>query len=128
MTVVDSDVLIAHLRGHPHARGWLEQARQDGPVSISAVSVAEVVGGMRAPEKVEVRRLLRSLGCLPVTREIAERAGELGRTYRRSHAAISVADYLVAATALDSGHVLATLDVRHFPMFPGLEAPFQLEA
>ncbi len=33
-------------------------------------------------------------------------------------------DYLAAATAQISGLDLATLNVRHFPMFDGLRAPF----
>lgn len=46
--------------------------------------------------------------------------------FRRSHAAISTADYLIAATALVRDLGLATLNVRHFPMFAELEAPFTL--
>jgi predicted nucleic acid-binding protein len=48
------------------------------------------------------------------------------RRHRRSHAAIGVADYLIAATADTEGLELATLNVKHFPMFPGLRAPFSV--
>lgn len=124
MTLVDSDVLIAHLRGSEPARDWLLAARQAGVLSVSAVTVAEVLGGMRSGERHEVRALLRSLDCRPVTREVAEVAGDLRRRFRRSHAAISTGDYLIAATAVDGDVPLATLNVRHFPMFDGLEPPF----
>ena len=54
---------------------------------------------------------------------IARRAGELGRRYRRSHPGLALADLLIAATALELGQPLATLNTRHFPMFPRLHAP-----
>ena len=127
MMLVDSDVLIAHLRGVPAARDWLREARRGGRLSVSAVSIAEVLGGMRSTERSEVRRLLATLRCEDVSRQVAERAGELRRRFRRSHASISTVDYLIAATALERGLRLQTLNVRHFPMFEGLEPPFALE-
>ncbi len=127
MILVDSDVLIANLRGIPAAREWLLAARrQSGPLAISVVSVTEVAGGMRSPERRQVSRLLSSMRTFPVTERIAWRASELMRTYRRSHQGIGLGDYLIAATADVEGLDLATLNVRHFPMIEALEAPFQL--
>lgn len=127
MILVDSDVLIAHLRGLPAARDWLLAARKrTGPLAMSVVSVAEIIGGMRHGERREVTRLLDTLQAVPVNRPIAVRAGELRRTYHRSHNAIGTASYLIAATALVSGCELATLNVRHFPMIEDLAAPFEL--
>lgn len=69
-----------------------------------------------------IRRLLdRALGG-----EDDSRDGELMRTYRRSHVGVGTADYLIAATAEVHGAELATLNVRHFPMFPDLRPPFPL--
>jgi predicted nucleic acid-binding protein len=48
------------------------------------------------------------------------------RTYRQSHGGVGIADYLIGATAELHGAELATLNVRHFPMFPGLRPPFSL--
>jgi predicted nucleic acid-binding protein len=125
--LVDSDVLIANLRGKPAARDWLLTARQNtGPLAVSAVSVAEVAGGMRSPERQHVSRLLSSMRAFPVTELIAWRAAELMRAYRRSHQGIGLGDYLIAATAQVEGLNLATLNVRHFPMIKDLEAPFRL--
>ncbi|MGL4175365.1 MAG: type II toxin-antitoxin system VapC family toxin [Dermatophilaceae bacterium] len=127
MILVDSDVLIAHLRGVERARDWLLDARQQtGPLAVSVVSVAEIAGGMRSGERREVTRLLDSLEPLPVDDAVAWRAAELRREYRRSHAAIGIADYLIAATADVHGCRLATLNVKHFPMFADLAAPFPL--
>jgi predicted nucleic acid-binding protein len=125
--LVDSDVLIANLRGKQAARDWLLAARRDaGPLAVSVVSVTEVAGGMRSPERRQVSRLLSSMRAFPVTDRIAWRAAELMRAYRRSHQGIGLGDYLIAATAEVEGLDLATLNTRHFPMIEDLEAPFRL--
>jgi predicted nucleic acid-binding protein len=124
--LVDSDVLIAHLRGVEAARDWLRKERSVGPLAVSAVSVTEITGGMRSSERREVWQLLGSFRVEPVTGPAASRAGEFMRTYRRSHNGIGIADYLIAGTAEVRGLALATLNVRHFPMFDGLTAPFEV--
>jgi predicted nucleic acid-binding protein len=124
--VVDSDVLIAHLRGVGAARDWLIGTRKSGPLAISVISIAELVGGMRSVERRQVWRLLASFRAEPVSEIIARRAGEMMRRYRRSHTGIGLGDYLIAATADVKGLQLATLNVRHFPMFKDLQPPFAM--
>lgn len=124
MILVDSDVLIAHLRGVAAARDWLVSARKDGPLAISVVSIAELIGGMRTVERREVWRLLAAFRAEPATEIIARRAGDMMRRYRGSHNRIGLGDYLIAATADVKGLELATLNVRHFPMFEHLQPPF----
>ena len=125
MILVDSDVLIEHLRGQIAARDWLVHARQSsGPLAISVVSLTEIAGGMRTPERREVMRLLGSMQRFEITGQVAWRASELMRTYRRSHSGIGLGDYLIAATALTEGLELATLNTRRCPMFQQLSRPF----
>jgi predicted nucleic acid-binding protein len=123
--LIDSDVLIEHLRGNTDARDWLVQARRtSGPLAMSVISVTEIAGGMRSPERREVMRLLGSMQRFEVTEQVAWRAATLMREYRRSHSGIGLGDYLIAATALTEGLELATLNVRHYPMFTALKRPF----
>lgn len=124
MILVDSDVLIAHLRGVAAARDWLTGARKRGPLAMSVVSVTELIGGMRSAERREVWRLLTAFRAEPATEVIARRAGEMMRRYRSSHNGIGLGDYFIAATADVKGLELATLNVRHFPMFKDLLPPF----
>lgn len=126
MILVDSDILIAHLRGLDVARDWLLNARGQSPLAISVVSIAELVGGMRSAERREAWQLLASFRAEPATEIIARQAGDFRRQYRRSHAGIGLGDYLIAATAEVKGYQLATLNVRHFPMFKGLRPPFNV--
>jgi hypothetical protein len=79
---------------------------------------------MRPPERREVVRLLGSMQRFEVTEQIAWRAATLMQEYRRSHSGIGLGDYLIAATALAEGLDLATLNTRHYPMFPDLARPF----
>ncbi len=128
MILLDSDVIIAHLRGHPAARGWLERVHDSGEtLGLSAVCGAEILGGTRSAERHQVRDLLDSFTCLPVSCEVGWRAGALRRRYRRSHSAIGTVDYLVAATAEINDCQLATLNVKHYPMLPGLRPAFAAE-
>jgi len=124
--LVDSDILVAHLRGVEAARDWLRTARGSGPLAVSAVSVTEITSEMRSAERREVWQLLGSFRVEPVTGPAAGRAGEFMRKYRRSHTGIGIADYLIAGTTDVRGLQLATLNVRHFPMFDDLTAPFTL--
>lgn len=129
MILVDSDVLIAHLRGRLEARSWLREARTSrGKLSVSVVTLVEITGAMRSHERSEVWRLLSSFRPLPASEPIGYRAGEYQREYRRSHTGIGLGDYLIAATADHHELELATLNVRHFPMFPDLAPPFRLGA
>lgn len=129
MMLVDSDVLIAHLRGIDAAKEWLLRARREtGRLATSSVCVAEVAGGMLTAERPEVVRLLSVLDVFAVSPQIGWKAADFMRRYRRSHSGIGLGDYLIAATARTEGLELATLNVKHFPMFPGLRAPFALPA
>ena len=123
--LVDTDVLIAHLRGYPEARDWLRETRLRTRLAVSAVTLTELTGGMRSAERREVNRLLSRLAVHPISVPIAHRAGAFMRAYRASHTGIGLGDYLIAATAEAHGLPLATLNVRHFPMFEGLQAPFR---
>jgi hypothetical protein len=59
----------------------------------------------------------------PITGKIAVRGGYLKREYGPSHG-ISLADALIAATALEKGYEVATLNVKHYPMLHRLKPAY----
>jgi len=118
--IFDSTVLIAHLRGAAEATDLLRAAVDERQAAACVLSRVEIEGGMRAAERADVRRLFGALVLEPVTDQIAHRAGEMLRQYRRSHQGIDLVDYVIAATADVLGYELLTLNVKHFPMFPTL--------
>ena len=124
MILFDTSVLIAHLRGVEEASRLLTDAVRVDTASCSVLTRVEIEGGMRSDERFAVRRLMGVLRAEPVTEEIAIRAGELLREYRRSHPGIDVVDYVIAATAELKDAELATLNVKHFPMIDGIGPPY----
>ena len=93
-------------------------------VGASEITRFELLSGLRPGEEEEVERLSSEQGRVPVTEKVARQAASLARTHRASHAGIEDADYLIAATALDLEARLLTTNVRHFPMFAGLEPAY----
>jgi len=79
---------------------------------------------MRPSEEAGTRSLLSSLVWHPVDAVVAEEAGSLGRRWLPSHRTIDGADLAIAATAVRGGLRLLTRNVRRFPMFPDLRAPY----
>ena len=118
----DTTVIIDLLRGFDPAVAWA-RSLPERP-ACSEITRVEVLRGMRTQERRATERLFGVLSWTPMDERIARRAGELGRTWRRSHQGIATADLIIAATAEELGLELATLNVRHFPMFAGLRAPY----
>lgn len=122
MILLDTSVLIDVLRGSQPAAEWLG-AIAEVP-TCSELTRAEVLRGVRSPERARTERLLGSLRWITVDEPISRRGGELGRQFRRSHPGLSIVDFLIAATAQLLDAEFATGNVRHYPMFPGLAAPY----
>lgn len=79
---------------------------------------------MRASEAGATHALLGALQWIEVDDQLAERVGILAIQFLRSHPDIDAVDYVIAATTDSLGAELWTLNVRHFPMFPGLNPPY----
>jgi predicted nucleic acid-binding protein len=122
-TLCDTSVIIDILRGFEPAVSWA-LALQERP-ACSEVTRVEVLRGMRANERRATERLFGTILWIAIDERVARRAGELGRTWRRSHQGIATADLIIAASAQEHRHELATLNLKHFPMIPGLHLPYQ---
>jgi predicted nucleic acid-binding protein len=111
--LVDSDVLIWHLRGYPQATRRLDQLAS---FTLSAVSYLELLQGMRnQAELAAVRKMLqrREASILPITGAITQRAIALMEELTLSHG-LRMGDALIAATALEHDLTLFTGNTRHF--------------
>jgi predicted nucleic acid-binding protein len=125
MIVVDTSVLIDHLRGDPRARDALKSAISSRHrLFASVMTKVEVLAGMRPAEETRTRALLDLLEWVPVSDSIAERAGELARSYLQSHPGVDTVDYVIAATSEHLEAKLWTLNAKHFPMFSKLPDPY----
>ncbi len=115
-------MLVDHLRALQSATDYIA-ALEDRP-SCSEISRIEIIQGLRSSERRDTEALFALIEWIEVNEAIARRAGELGRQWRRSHPGIGVADLAVAATAEHAEAGLVTCNVKHFPMFPELQAPY----
>ena len=112
----DSGILIRHLRDQIGYPELVDRLTDDAEAYISAITRLEIVRGMQEHERRETFDLLDSLETIPMTREIADLAGELIRSWRVKGVILGDADALVAASALHVGAPLVTTNARHFPM------------
>ncbi len=122
LIVLDTTVLVDLLRGSSDANAFRDAL--DRQITCSEVTRVELLSGMRSAERGSTERLFSVIRWIPVDEGIARNAGSLGRRFRRSHAGIGAVDLIIAATALELSAPLATVNVRHFPMFEGLRPPY----
>lgn len=114
--LLDTDVIIWFLRGRESTRHWLDELKAGGVPCCSALSVTEVVLGMRPNEEAATLAFLESLEVIPPDREIAWKAGEWIREYARRGITLDFVDATIAATCFTRGLILASYNVRHYPM------------
>ena len=122
--VVDTSIIIDVLRGDSAAALVLRESRESGPLHASEVTRLEVLAGMRAHEEHATRALLGVFTWHPLDERLAEIAGELGRQWLPGNRGIDSADLAIAATAIGLDAQLLTRNVKHFPMFSELSAPY----
>lgn len=117
--LVDTDVLIWHLRGLPEATRRLD--RLSG-LTISVITWLELLQGFRnQAEMLAVQKSLHMRGAkrLPITPAITERAVALMEALALSHS-MRLGDAFIAATAVEHGLTVLTANVRHFSPVEGL--------
>ncbi len=112
--LLDTDVLIDFLRGLTEAREFIASLPRDA--AVSAVTVAELHVGVReGAERQALDAMLATFRILPLDAETARQGGLLRRDYGKSHG-VGLNDALIAATAQRNGLLLATLNIKHYPM------------
>ncbi|MEZ5331077.1 MAG: type II toxin-antitoxin system VapC family toxin [Thermoanaerobaculia bacterium] len=125
MKVLDTSVAVDHLRGFPAAGELLHRLVATGEDLIASEIVRfELAAGVREEARGALEEFFRVPTWVPVDEAVARRAGELAREHRASHGGIDAADFLIAATVQLFEADLLTTNVRHFPMLPGLRAPY----
>lgn len=118
--LLDSDVVIWHLRGDESVVPRVVALSRQGRIGLSVISRAEVIQGMREPEREGTFEFLDACQTLPIDQAVADRAGEIVRSQRTQGITIDLPDALIGATALEAEIPLYTCNPRHFPM-PDLE-------
>jgi predicted nucleic acid-binding protein len=129
--VVDSSVLITAERGTittPDVIRNLRQTAGDGPIVISALTVAELGHGIyHAGTEAKARNRRRFLDELkqhvpihPITAATAEIIARVGGEQAVKGITTPFADLIIGACALELNYAVATHNARHFQLIPGL--------
>ena len=118
--LIDSSILIDHLRGQLQAKTFLLSVRASGGLHTSAVVAAEVLIGARdLREQREVDRLLADFRIEHIEPADCALSLDLLRRHRLS-SGVGWLDCLIAATAMRLNVPVATLNERHFAAIAGL--------
>ena len=114
-----------------HADSNLDPARRAAgeDVALSVVTLIELAHGAARADTAErktmrrqfLQELTTALPVHPVTVPIALRAGQIDGESTAKGVRIALSDLLIGVTALELGYRVATANVRHFQMVPGLE-------
>jgi predicted nucleic acid-binding protein len=114
---IDSDVLIWHLRGEHKALNLLKKLRDKEKFELwtGAMQRAEVVFFMRPVEEEATLLFLSQFQTAPVDQGIIDKAGGLYRQWHPRHG-LDINDAILAATALQIGGKIYTLNTKHYPM------------
>lgn len=112
--LVDTTVLVGVLRRHEPTvtrfKGMVD------PPFASAITIEEILRGMRSHERGATDALLQWLVVADVGERESRRAAAWRSDYATRGITLSQADALIAACAHERGATLATANVKDFPM------------
>ncbi|RJQ51594.1 MAG: type II toxin-antitoxin system VapC family toxin [Nitrospiraceae bacterium] len=114
--LLDSDVIIWHLRGREEVTNTLKDMQQFGLPACSALSVLEVQIGVRSGEEEKTNIFLKSLRIFDVNAEIANNAARLIRTHKKKGITLNLPDAVIASTCLLHDLILVSYNTRHYPI------------
>ncbi len=114
--LIDSDVLIDHLRKERKALDFLAAEIEEGSLLfISVISRTEILASMKSGEEEAVKSLFELMKPVDIDVTIADKAGEYLRKFSKSHA-LNIGDAVIAATSHEMTLKLITKNVKHYPM------------
>ena len=129
--ILDSSVLIKAERQGQNARQMLtaiSRTAGNTDIAISVVTLIELAHGAARADTAQrkakryqfIQELLMALPIHPVTVPIALRVGQIYVENQAKGVRLPLADLLIGVTALDLGYSVATGNLRHFQLVPGL--------
>jgi tRNA(fMet)-specific endonuclease VapC len=130
--ILDSSVLITAERQGQNARQML--AAISGPagnteIAISVVTLIERAHGAARADTPQrktrryqfIHELLTALPIHPISVPVALHTGQIDGENQAKGVRLPLSDLLIGVTALELGYSVATANLRHFQMIPGLK-------
>jgi|SRR4051812_592026 tRNA(fMet)-specific endonuclease VapC len=120
MTLLDTDVAVDILRGHPPAVSWL-QGLGSAPLGLPGIVVMELIQGCQSkPEQQRVERIFGHYALYWPSDADCQQALVDFADYHLSHN-LGLLDALIAHTANGLNEELATFNVKHYSAVAGLK-------
>ncbi len=109
--IIDTNILIDHLRGDKVAASFLEEVEKaNKQAAISLITEYEIMVGVKtSAEEEKISSFLKIMPSLTITSSIVHKAAYFHRTYKTD-----IVDALIAATVYDSKAILLTRNIKHF--------------
>ena len=114
--LLDSDIIIWHLRGREEVTEMLRGLERFGVPGCSALSVLEVQLGAKKGEEERTNHFFKYLKVFDVNREIAGKAAQLIREYKGKGVTLDIPDAIIASTCILYNLVLVTYNRKHYPI------------
>jgi predicted nucleic acid-binding protein len=119
--LLDTSILVDILRGYKPTRDWVDSI-PPADRFVSVITAAELLAGCRnQTEQRAVERELALYAMLWLDEGASQAALEWYRRFHLSHG-IGFLDCLIAATAVERGLRLATLNLKHFAPLTNVHA------
>lgn len=118
--VVDSSIIIDYLRGGTKWEEFIASVGEEIELFLPTMVIFELFSGESTKNPRKLRDMLDFISQfqrMDLNEKIAKRAGEI---YRDASTTLQVPDYIIAASALEIGSVVVTLNKRHFEHIPNL--------
>jgi predicted nucleic acid-binding protein len=116
--LLDTDVMVDFLRGHAPAVAWLTSVAV--PLGMPGLVAMELLQGCRnLAEQQRVNKDLQRFALHWATLADCQRAYQDFASYYLSHG-LGILDSLIAETAVGLQEPLATFNVKHYAVIPGL--------
>ncbi len=126
--LLDTGIIIRHLRNDKRANDLLDYLEQIGDINVSVITCVEILILCRPHEEASTRLFFERVPPLIVSQEVAQKAAALIKKYPRvfgKEIGTRTPDALIAATAWQRQAVLVTLNTRQFAKVPITELIIQ---
>lgn len=115
--LLDTTALIDYLAGRQAVVDLVTKLAHQGHIlGVCCINIAELYSGLKENKKQQTDHLVSNLFYYEATLEISKMAGSYRSSFARRGIALSIADTIVAATAIANQAVLITVNIRDYPM------------
>jgi len=126
MKCLDTDLLVAILRGENDARSGLAELDEGTRNSTTTINAFELFYGANHSQRKShnvgmVKTMLQKLDVLPLSLKASEIAGEILSELASDGEIIDYRDALIAGIVLEIGCTLVTRNRKHFARIPKLK-------